>query len=153
VEETIIITYTELPTDTIAPITETHQVLRAFRLEASTSDGQAVYQFAEPYSINLSYTAEALSTAGMSTETLEVFFWESEAGTWVKVAPSERCARCGTVVDGTRREVVVVLDHLTDFALVGRTAAPPPDTTDATDDSGTNRGTQNAMYLPLVRGQ
>ena len=94
-------------------------------MEARDGSGQPVIQFALPYTLVISYTDEELAALGLSEDSLNVAFWNGSA--WVDVLP---CAGCS--VDTVNNRITVVLDHFTEFALVGTAA-------------------ETKVFLPLVR--
>ena len=88
------------------------RVLRSFTLEARDGNGTLVTQFAQPYTLVISYTDEQLAVLGIAEADLNLAFWDGSA--WVNVLP---CVGCG--VDTVNNRLIVVLDHFTEFALVG----------------------------------
>lgn len=119
----ITISYSGLVTPTQS-LGSAHSAGHSFLLEAHDSDGQPVTQFAQPYTLVISYTDEELAALGINEADLNLAFWDGSA--WVNVLP---CAGCG--VDTVNNRLTAVLDHFTEFALVGRAAA-------------------GKVYLPLV---
>jgi hypothetical protein len=90
--------------------------LRSFSLDARNSTGQPVTHFDKPYTMVISYTDEQVAALGVDEADLNLAFWDG--GAWVNVLP---CAGCGVDTIGNR--LTAVLDHFTEFALVGSTAA------------------------------
>jgi hypothetical protein len=119
----ITVTYTRLvlPTQSLG---SARSAGHSFTLEARDGSGQPVTHFGQPYTLVISYTDEELATLGVSEDDLNVAFWSGSA--WVDTLP---CAGCG--VDTVGNRITVVLDHLTEFALVG--------------------GEETRVFLPLVR--
>jgi hypothetical protein len=100
---------------------------RAFTLEAFAGS-QEIEQFAQPFTMIIEYDESDLLAAGISDPNeLNLVFWNGTA--WEEILP---CAGCS--INTTNQTVTVVLDHLTEFALV----APGPATTES-------------VYLPLIR--
>ncbi|MCB0126435.1 MAG: hypothetical protein KDE58_29465 [Caldilineaceae bacterium] len=98
---------------------------RAFSLEA-TANGEPVTQFAQPYTMVVGYDKGDLLAAGIDDPNeLNLVFWNGSA--WEEILPCTGCA-----IDTTAQTITVVLDHFTDFALVG--PLPP-----------------HMLYLPLVQ--
>ncbi|MCE7980383.1 MAG: hypothetical protein DYG89_04270 [Caldilinea sp. CFX5] len=98
---------------------------RAFTLVA-TANGAPITQFNQPYTMVLAYDEGDLLAAGITDPTqLNLLFWNGTA--WAALLPCTGCA-----IDTTNRTVTVVLNHFTEFALVG----PLP---------------KQALYLPLIR--
>lgn len=98
---------------------------RTFTL-AATADGVPITQFTQPYTLVLTYDEGDLLAAGITDPTqLNLLFWNGTA--WIALLPCTGCA-----INPTNRTVTVVLNHFTEFALVG----PLP---------------KQALYLPLIR--
>jgi hypothetical protein len=96
---------------------------RAFTLEAFDANG-AVTTFNQPFTITIVYDSWDLFAADIGDPTrLNLVFWNGSE--WEEILP---CAGCS--IDTVNLKVTVVLDHLTEFALVG------PDET--------------KVYLPIV---
>lgn len=89
---------------------------RAFTLNA-TSNGQPLHQFNKPFTMLVRYDPSDLLAAGISNPaTLNMVYWNGQG--WQALLP---CAGCG--VDTAQRTVTVVLNHLSEFALVAPGAA------------------------------
>jgi hypothetical protein len=110
----------ELPAD--------QRALRSFTLEARDGNGNLVTHFNKPYTLVISYTDEQLAALGVAEADLNLAFWDGSA--WVNVLP---CGGCG--VDTVNNRLTAVLDHFTEFALVGSVA---------TGDG------KSRVYLPVV---
>ena len=108
---TVIITYTDLAAPS-QPLPGGYTAVRSFALEARTSTGQSVTQFMQPFTITIDYIEAELASRGISEATLNIAFWNGSA--WVYLLP---CAGCS--VDTVNNRVIVVLDHLAEFALLG----------------------------------
>jgi hypothetical protein len=100
---------------------------RAFTLEAFAGS-QEIDQFSQPFTMTVEYDESDLLAADITDPNeLNLVFWNGTA--WEEILPCEGCS-----VNTTNQTVTVVLDHLTEFALV----APGPATTES-------------VYLPFVR--
>lgn len=100
---------------------------RAFTIEASAG-GSPVTDFAQPFTLTITYDDSDLQAAGISDPTqMNLVFWNGSA--WEPILPCSGCA-----IDPATRTVTVVIDHLTEFALV----APAPEV-------------DVQLFLPLVR--
>lgn len=92
---------------------------RSFTLEATDESGQPVTAFSSAYTINLSYSDSDWQTAGIpSEETLNLYFWNGTS--WTGLLPCQGCW-----LDTVNNHLVVLLDHLTEFALLGNPLAAP----------------------------
>jgi hypothetical protein len=101
--------------------------LRGFTLEARDGTGKLITQFAQPYTLRLTYTDAELAALGVDEGQLNVMFWSGSA--WVGALP---CAGCG--VDKATNTISVKLNHFTEFSLNG--AAAPG---------------KRSLFLPVVR--
>ncbi len=114
VTTTTTITYTPQTTPTPAVGSLTFAGV-SFRVTASDSHGDPVVHFNQPFSLTLQYDDSDWINAGMTTETeLNLYYWDPNLGQWVGMLP---CAGCS--LDTGNNILVVVLDHLTEFALLG----------------------------------
>jgi hypothetical protein len=87
---------------------------RAFTLEAFDSNGR-VTTFNKPFTITIVYDAFDLIAAGIGDPSrLNVVFWNGSQ--WARILPCEGCS-----IDTVNQRVTVVVDHLTEFALVDPT--------------------------------
>jgi hypothetical protein len=85
---------------------------RAFTLTASDSGGN-VTTFNQPITITIIYEPMDLVAAGIGNPArLNLVYWDGSA--WKTILP---CAGCS--IDTVNHSVTVVVDHLTEFALVG----------------------------------
>jgi hypothetical protein len=112
VSSTVTITYTEQTT----PSQETGNFLFAgisFRIEASDSNGNPVTTFNEPFSLTIHYDANELP-AELNEESLTLAYWDDESLQWVNLLP---CTGCD--LDRDNQTLTLVLNHLTEFALLG----------------------------------
>ncbi len=99
---------------------------RAFTLEAS-ANGQPVTQFNKPFTMLVRYDLDDLIAAGIGDAAeLTMVYWNGNE--WVNMLPCEGCS-----VDSANKTITVVLDHLTEFALVAPGAA-----------------VRHQVYLPVV---
>jgi hypothetical protein len=123
VNSPITVTYTRLvlPTQSLG---SARSAGHSFTLEARDGSGLPITHFVQPYTMVISYTDEELAALEVSEDDLNVAFWNGSA--WVDTLP---CAGCG--VDAVSNRITVVLDHFTEFALVG--------------------GEETRVFLPLVR--
>ncbi|MCX6031202.1 MAG: hypothetical protein NT169_18125 [Chloroflexi bacterium] len=111
-------TYTEILTPTQATGGFTFAG-RAFTLVATDAAGQPVTTFAGRYTITLNYSDTDWQAAGiLAEENLNLYFWDGTM--WVVVLP---CAGCS--LDTINNQIIAVLDHLTEFALLGNPLAAP----------------------------
>ena len=84
---------------------------RSFAVTAS-ANGQPVTQFSEPFTMTINYSASELAFADIfDPAKLNVIYWDGAE--WVEILPCDGCR-----VDTENQTVVLVLDHLTEFALV-----------------------------------
>jgi hypothetical protein len=97
--------------------------VRGFTLEARNGAGNIVTQFAEPYTLRVSYSDADLVALGVAEAGLNLAFWNGSA--WVAVLP---CADC--TVDAANNTVTVKLNHFTEFSLTAGA---------------------HSLFLPLVR--
>ena len=88
---------------------------RAFTLEAFDSNGD-VTTFNQPFTITIIYDTWDLFAAGIGDPSrLNLVFWNGSE--WEGILP---CAGCS--IDTVNRTVTAVINHLTEFALVGPAA-------------------------------
>ena len=102
---------------------------RSFSVTA-TSNGEPVTTFEKPFTMTIKYDLAELLLAGIANaEDLNVVYWDGSQ--WKEILP---CDGCG--IDTENATVTLVLDHLTEFALVA-----PFD------------GTQSiqSVYLPVIQ--
>jgi len=84
---------------------------RAFTLEAFIGS-QQISQFSNTFTLIVTYDSNDLTAAGISDPTqLNLAFWDGSA--WQNILPCSGCT-----VDTTNHKLTVVLNHLTEFALV-----------------------------------
>lgn len=98
----------------------------SFTLVATDANGNPVTLFPANYTIQLTYQDSDWQDAGIADESLlNLAYWDTAAGQWVNVLP---CGGCS--LDPEQNQLVVVLNHLTEFALIGSIAtdAEPPTT-------------------------
>jgi hypothetical protein len=96
----------------------------SFALEAHDSSG-AVNQFGAPFTLALRYDDAGWQAAGIQQEeALNVYFWDGNR--WQALLPCDGCS-----LDTAANTLTVRLDHLTEFALLGRAAG-------------------SALHLPMV---
>jgi PKD domain len=111
VTQTVYVTYTAHLTPS-QPLTDELALLRDFTLEARTGDGTPVLSFGQPYTITLSYTDAELAARDLNETNLMLVHWDGSA--WVDTLP---CAGCA--VDTAANRVIIVLNYVGEFALVG----------------------------------
>jgi hypothetical protein len=118
VTTTTTFTYTEMltPTQAAGGFAFAGQ---SFTLVATDAAGQPVTTFAGRYTITLNYQDSDWQAAGIpAEENLNLYYWDGAA--WVAVLP---CAGCS--LDTVNNQIIAVLDHLTEFALLGNPLAAP----------------------------
>jgi thermitase len=87
-------------------------------LEATDAGGNPVTQFDQSYTLTLLYQDSDWHDAGIEDEsTLNLYHWNGSQ--WEGVLP---CAGCS--LDTAKNKLVVVLDHFSEFGLMGEEAAP-----------------------------
>ncbi len=92
---------------------------RSFTLVATDAAGQPITTFAGHYTLTLNYLDSDWQSAGIpAEENLNLYYWNGTA--WVAVLP---CAGCS--LDTVNNRLTAVLDHLTEFALLGNPLAAP----------------------------
>jgi hypothetical protein len=115
---TTVITYAQTSTPTENPGSFAFAG-RSFTLEATGAAGQPVTTFNGHYTITLNYLDSDWQAAGIpAEENLNLSYWDGLA--WVGILP---CAGCA--LDTTNNRITVVLNHLTEFALLGNPLAAP----------------------------
>lgn len=88
---------------------------RAFTLNAWDNASQPVTTFNQPYTMTVVYDGYDLIVAGAFPGELNLAYWDGVE--WQNILP---CAGCSN--DTENRTITVVLDHLTEFALLADTA-------------------------------
>ena len=88
--------------------------VRAFTVQAFDGAGQPITHFAQPLTIQVTYTDEDLQALGLDENSLNVAYWDGAA--WVRILP---CAGC--TVDRAANRVTFTVNHLTEFALTAST--------------------------------
>lgn len=89
-------------------------------LEALDAQGDPVTQFDPPYTLTLLYQDSDWQDAGIESEnerTLNLYYWNGSQ--WEGILP---CAGCS--LDTVNNELVAVLDHFSEFGLMGDEAEP-----------------------------
>jgi len=118
VATTTIFTYSEFitPTETTGGLSFAGA---SFTLEATDVYGQPVTSFADRFTITLNYQDTDWQTAGISDEnSLNLYYWNGIA--WIAILPCDGCS-----LDTVNNRIVVELNHLTEFALLGNPLAVP----------------------------
>jgi hypothetical protein len=88
---------------------------RAFTLEAWDDASQPVTTFNQPYTMTVVYDDYDLLVAGAFPSELNLAYWDGVE--WQNILP---CAGCSN--DTENRTITVVLDHLSEFALLADTS-------------------------------
>ncbi len=92
---------------------------RSFTLEATDANGQPITTFSGRFTITLNYSdADWQATGIPAEENLNLYYWNGTA--WVAILPCDGC-----YLDTANNQIVAVLDHLTEFALLGNPLAAP----------------------------
>jgi hypothetical protein len=92
---------------------------KAFNIQAKTSNGQPVTQFDQPFTLTVDYSDSDWQNAGIADESdLNLYWWGG--GDWQAILPCTGCSH-----DTTSNRIVAVLDHLTEFAVMGKRAMTP----------------------------
>ena len=116
-----------------------------FELEAADSSGNPVTAFNQTYSLNIQYADSDWQQAGISDESsLNLYWWNGSQ--WVGSLP---CAGCS--LDNLNNQIVLLLDHLTEFALLGQAGAadtPTPTATPTTTQTPTPTSTTTVTPTP-----
>jgi hypothetical protein len=76
--------------------------------------GTPVTLFAQPYTLILDYTPAELAARAVKEAGLNLLYWNGS--TWVDMLPCTGCS-----VDTGSNCLMVVANHLTEFAFVGKT--------------------------------
>lgn len=111
---TATLTYTEqtVPDDRVGGLAFAN---RAFTLDMIDDQGTPITAFTAAFTITLRYEDSDWQAAGIADETsLNLYYWDGDI--WAPVLP---CAGC--TLDVVGNVITARLDHLTEFALVGRT--------------------------------
>ena len=91
----------------------------SFHVEVYDETGTPVTRFTEPYTVTINYEDSAWQNAGIADEnTLALVYWDESESLWQDTHP---CAGC--VLDTFNNQLLTLLDHATEFAVVGRSAA------------------------------
>lgn len=73
-------------------------------------------QFGRPFTLTITYNDADWINAGLTDETdLNLAYWDTERGNWVAILPCSGCSQ-----DTANNVITVVMDHLTEFALLGK---------------------------------
>jgi len=122
--ESFTITFQTLATP--PPLGGQFQLLgRSFSLTAVSESGQPVTHFSKPFTITIAYTDE--SVAGLDESLLALHYWNAATQEWITLH---------TTVDAANNRLLIVLDHLTVFAIL---------------DNPTPRYYPHRLYLPVIR--
>jgi hypothetical protein len=107
---TATLTYEKLPTTT-TPLTYNLELVRAFRLTALDSNGVPIGEFAQPYTMVISYTDAYLNAASVEDETA-MRLLVLRNGAWVVLPES------AVQIDAANNRIIVTGTSLGEFALV-----------------------------------
>jgi hypothetical protein len=92
---------------------------RSFTLVATDANGQPVTTFSGRFTITLNYQDSDWQNAGIpAEENLNLYYWNGSV--WVGLLPCDGCA-----LDTVNNRITAVLDHLTEFALLGNPLVAP----------------------------
>ena len=92
---------------------------RSFTLDATDESGQPVNTFNSFFTITLDYQDSEWQAAGIPVEeNLNLYFWNGTA--WTPVLPCVGCSR-----DTVNNRITAVLNHLTEFAMLGNLRTAP----------------------------
>ncbi len=96
-------------------ITATHTISSGFKfvgqnfsITAVTADGTPVTSFTEPFTLTIHYSDADIF--GVDEESLVLSYWNTETGSWEVILAT---------LDVGTNTITAVLDHLTDFAVIG----------------------------------
>ncbi len=112
------VTYTHLDTPS-QPLPAGYTVLRSFRLDAQTSDGQPVTTFQRPYTLILHYTDADVRERDLDETDLTLLAWDGQSWT-----PLPACPWCR--IDSTNNTITVLFDQVGDIVLAGSVRSTPP---------------------------
>ncbi len=94
------------------PFSGAETAVSGFSLQAVTASGQSVTRFDVPITIQIDYTDDELAARSIREDSLNVAYWDGSG--WRNLLS---CAGCSHDLAANR--IIVVLDHLTEFALKG----------------------------------
>ncbi len=90
----------------------------AFEILATDGNGNAITHFDEPFTMNVNYSDDDWQNAGIINESmLNIHWWNGNI--WVPVLPCDGCSH-----DTATNEFVLILDHLTEFAMLSSEQIP-----------------------------
>ena len=90
----------------------------SFHVEVYADDGTPLTSFSEPYTVTVTYEDNQWQDAGIVDEaTITLVYYDEEDATWVDTHP---CGGC--LLDTDANLLVTLLDHATEFAVVGQSA-------------------------------
>jgi oligopeptide transport system substrate-binding protein len=111
VSDTIAVTYTAFHVPPHPPTSTFAFACNAFMLEVvQVSSGEQITTFAEPLTLTIQYTDGDLG--GVDENTLELRYWDGSAWVTDGITIVER--------DTVNNTIVVRIEHLTEFAMLGR---------------------------------
>jgi hypothetical protein len=98
-------------------------IIRSFTLNAFRPDAPHVTSFAKPFTLEVRYSDAELAAYGVDESRLTLAYWDSTR--WVPLSSCESCTH-----DPVANCIRVMINHLTEFALIGQHT--------------------NTVYLPLL---
>jgi hypothetical protein len=105
-------------TERIVPSEETGSFIfagKSFQIEATDNNGNPVTNFNSAFTMEIHYSDADWINAGIGAEsTLNLAFWDVNTSQWTELLPCDGCA-----LDIMNNAMTIVLDHLTEFALLG----------------------------------
>ena len=110
-------------------------------LEGTDAGGDPVTQFDPPYTLTLLYQDSDWQNAGITDEsTLNLYYWN---GSQWEVIP-------GCALDTVNNVLVAMLDHFTEFGLLGEEAAPTSVAVSSFAAKSSAGGSVNPLWLGFV---
>ncbi len=88
--------------------------VRAFTVQSFDGANQPISRFAQPLTIQVTYSDEDLQARGLDENSINIAYWDGNA--WNRILP---CAGC--TVDHAANRVTFAVSHLTEFALTAST--------------------------------
>ena len=92
---------------------EDPEVLSAFKINAATADGKPIHNFDKPFELNVSYADSGYEDMDIDEEKLRLHYWDTNTKQWEAIPFGEE-----GYLDTESKELSVILDHLTEFALM-----------------------------------
>jgi len=117
VSETTVVTYTEQ----MSPSQGTGGYIDAgtsFDILARDANANPVTEFSQPFTMTVTYQNADWEDAGIEDESyLNIYWWDGN--TWLGLLPCTGCQH-----DTAGKQFTIVLNHLTEFALLGSNEPP-----------------------------